>query len=276
MSIKGKIKKLIEMSQHTKLIAIPQTVDSNRLLSGKSALIVGGTSGIGLAMAGEFMKHGCEVVIAGRSSNKIEKAIESIGEELHGIIIDITLPSLFDDKIIEAIELLSNKRIDILVNCAGIRTESLFGQCSEGEFDKVLSTNVKGMYMMCQSVAKYMIDNKIHGHILNVSSSAAMRPAQTPYQISKWAVRGMTLGLADALFPYGIIVNGIAPGPTATEMLNMSDGKDIGNSAFQLGRYEIPREISQLAVFMVSPLGDVIVGDTLYACGGSGIISLHK
>ena len=259
-----------------KTIAIPETVNSNKLLDGKTALIIGGTSGIGLSMAEEFLKHGCEVIIAGRSNDRLKEAINRIDCRLKGVVIDIRDIASFDDKIDECRQNTLQKKIDILVNCAGVRSETTFFDCKEEDYNSVFSTNVKGVYFMCQAMGRYMIKNGIKGHILNVSSSSALRPAQTPYQISKWAIRGMTLGLADALFPFGIIVNGIAPGPTATPMLGISEEGNIYQPAFQLGRYELPREIAQLAVFLVSSLGNVVVGDTLYASGGSGVISMHK
>lgn len=123
-----------------------------------------------------------------------------------------------------------------------------------------------------------MIKNKIRGHILNVSSASALRPAWTPYQISKWGIRGFTLGLADTLLPFGIVVNAIGPGPTATHMLDgiVSEEGNLNSITCPAGRIATTEEIANLAVFMVSGMGDMIVGDTYYITGGSGIISLHK
>ena len=129
---------------------------------------------------------------------------------------------------------------------------------------------------MCQAVGKYMIENKIRGHILNVSSSSALRPAWTPYQMSKWAIRGFTMGLADTLLPYGIIVNAIAPGQVATSMLGKNETDSIDNRSTPIGRYAEPDEIANLATFMVSNMGEMIVGDTFYITGGSGTISYHR
>ena len=84
------------------------------------------------------------------------------------------------------------------------------------------------------------------------------------------------IGLADILLPYGIVVNAIAPGPVATPMLGRNEGDPIDNLSMVSGRYSMPCEIANLAVFMVSDMGDMIVGDTYYITGGSGIISLHR
>ena len=93
--------------------------------------------------------------------------------------------------------------------------------------------------------------------------------------MSKWAVRGMTVGFADILLPYGIVVNAIAPGPVATPMLGKQDDDSIDNPDMVGGRYAMPSEIASLAVFMVSDMGNLIVGDTYYMTGGSGLITLH-
>lgn len=121
-----------------------------------------------------------------------------------------------------------------------------------------------------------MIENHIKGHILDVTSLSALRPAWTPYQMSEWAVRGFTLGLADVFWLYGIIVNAIAPGLTATPMLGNDKVESLYLGQCPAGRYAHPTEIGFLAVLMVSDLGNMIVGDTFYMTGGSGTISLHK
>ena len=121
-----------------------------------------------------------------------------------------------------------------------------------------------------------MIDNKIQGHILNISSSSALRPAWTPYQMSKWSIRGFTQGLADTLLPYGIVVNAIGPGQTATKMLGMEENDSIYNATNPVGRYAMPEEIANLALLMVGKTGDLIIGETFYITGGSGSISMHR
>ena len=180
------------------------------------------------------------------------------------------------EKVRLAAKMSSTGKIDILVNSAGLVSHHDFFYMSEKEYDSIMDVNAKGTYFMSQAVGKYMIENKIKGHILNVTSSSALRPAWTPYQMSKWAVRGLTLGLADALLPHGIVVNPIAPGPVATPMLGKFEGDSIYNETSPSGRYAMPEEIAQLAVFMVSDMGNLIVGDTFYMTGGSGTITLHN
>lgn len=122
-----------------------------------------------------------------------------------------------------------------------------------------------------------MIRNNVRGgHILNVSSSSALRPAWSPYEMSKWTIKGFIKGLADTLIPHGIIVNAIAPGQTATPMIGVDPNGDIDAPGIPIERYGSPQEIAHLATILVSSYGDLVVGDTLYATGGSGVISLHR
>ena len=117
-----------------------------------------------------------------------------------------------------------------------------------------------------------MKENNIRGNILNIASSSSLRPAISAYTLSKWGVKGLTLGLAKALASEGITVNGLAPGPTATPMLK-TDGNNITNNKIPLGRYIMPEEISNMAVFLVSEMGRSIIGDIVYMTGGAGVVT---
>lgn len=277
MSIIDKIKNLVYLLRTKERIPVPRLVNEEQFLEGKSALITGGSSGIGKAIAEEFLKRGCYVVVAGTNRDKLEKAIVDFeNEHVASVVLDLKNVSSFTEKVDDVIQLCPNHKIDILVNCAGINSAEPFLEVQENSFDDVINVNVKGTYFMSQVVAKHMIQRKIKGHILNLSSASSLRPASQPYSISKWAVTGMTKGLADVLVKYGITVNAIAPGPTATPMLGKKENGDINNPVTPIGRYALPEEIARLAAFMVSDMGDLIIGDTFYMTGGSGTISLHR
>jgi NAD(P)-dependent dehydrogenase (short-subunit alcohol dehydrogenase family) len=136
-----------------------------------------------------------------------------------------------------------------------------------------MNTNLKAIYFLCQTIANHMINKNIKGHILNISSSSSMRPSWGPYQLSKRALNGLTLGFAQRLAPNGITVNGIAPGVTATPMMN--GVLEEGNLSYPnpLRRASSPEEIANLAVFLASDLGNSVVGDTVMMTGGSGNLS---
>ena len=254
------------------------SITQNELLKNKTALVTGGTSGIGLEITKAFLRSGASVVFTGRNKEKINKILDSVVTDepsfngrLHGILMDNTDVSSFEAKISEVLSLIGGK-LDVLVNNAGILGGG-FGTSSESEFDKVLDTNLKGAFFLSQIVARHMKANSIRGNILNIASSSSLRPANSAYTLSKWGIRGLTLGMAKSLIPYGIVVNGIAPGPTKTPMLMDEKETNIANDNSPLERYVMPEEIANMAVIMVSDMGRSIVGDIVYMTGGAGIIT---
>lgn len=275
--IKNIIHGILKLVKEKEMYPIPKVMNRDKILEGKVALITGGSGGIGFAIAKSFVESGCKVIITGTNEEKLKENCKKLGGVNSKYMVwNILETKNIPNKLEEALEKFEEKRIDILVNSAGIVAKHSFREITEKEYDTIMDTNAKGTFFMSQAVGEYMIKNKIKGHILNVTSSSALRPAWTPYQMSKWAVRGFTLGLADVLLPYGIIVNAIAPGPVATPMLDKKEGESIYNESSPSGRYAIPSEIAELAVFMVSDLGNLIVGDTFYITGGSGTISYHN
>ena len=277
MSIKSKVKKLIRKILPPKKEILPIIVPTQNqdLLKGKIALITGGSSGIGLAIAKAFVSCGAKVIIAGTNEGKLSNALKQVEHNACSLVLNILDVDGIPEKIAQAVQMFDEKRIDILVNSAGAHHKLSFDNMTEDEFDTIMDTNVKGTFFVCQAMAKYMKQNGIKGHILNLSSSSALRPAWGPYQMSKWAIRGFTLGLAEQLQPYGIVVNAIAPGQTATPMLGKTASGDLYNDYALAGRYITPEEVANLAVFMVSDMGNMVIGDTFYITGGSGTVSLE-
>lgn len=250
----------------------------SEMLNGRSALITGGTSGIGYEIAKAFVNAGATCVITGRNSEKLNKACCQIEAEtkktscIFGVVLDNTDVSSMNEKFKQVLSTIPSHTIDILVNNAGVVGGEI-KDCDEEKYDLILDTNLKGVFFLSQITARYMRDNKIEGNILNIGSSSSLRPATSAYTISKNAIYGFTKGLAKVLSPYGITVNGIAPGPTATPML-MPDGIKE-NIAFPnpLGRFDLPGEIANMAVFLTSPMGRSIVGDMIFMTGGSGVVT---
>ncbi len=141
---------------------------------------------------------------------------------------------------------------------------------TEEEYDKVMDTNLKGAFFLSQMAGKYFVENKIRGNILNIASASSLRPADSAYTLSKWGLRALTLGLAKSLGEYGITVNGIAPGPTATPMMIKGDNANMALERIPLGRYIMPEEIANMGVTLVSEMGRSIMGDIVYMTGGAG------
>ncbi len=244
------------------------------LLKNRVALITGGTSGIGYAIANCFIKNGAIVVITGRNEIKIDEAVKELKEEnnnavVYGFKLDNSKIEVMENKFQNILNNIDGYKIDILVNNAGIINKTSFWNATEEDFDNVINTNLKGTYFLTKIVSKYMLDNKIEGNILNVSSSSAVRPALTSYQIAKWGIRAFTKGLAKELSSKNIVVNCIAPGPTATDMLLEGDD-NINRPSSPAGRYATPEEIASLSVVLVSNLARIVNGDMLMATGGCG------
>lgn len=277
MGIKNKLKKggnaAIKLFKSKNVVPIYLRKDGNKMLDGKTALITGGASGIGFGIAKAFIEAGSKVIIAGRNEEKLRKACEKLGNNAKFAVIDVSKISIISDKIEEASKLFNpNGQIDILVNSAGTHGNQHFIDVTEDTFDSVIDINLKGTYFMCQKMGKYMIDHKIKGHILNISSASALRPAWTPYEISKWGVCGMTKGIAGALIKHGIVVNAIGPGPVATEMLGRDENDTLYMQENPSKRYAVSDEIGQMAVYLASDFCNLVVGDTLYMTGGTGIV----
>lgn len=144
---------------------------------------------------------------------------------------------------------------------------------TEQEYNTIMDTNLKGAVFLSKLIGNYMKEANINGNILNIASSSSFRPAASAYTISKWGIRGLTLGLAKSLIPYGIVVNGIAPGPTATPMLLKGENDNLAFDLNPLGRFALPEEIANMAVFLTSDMGRTIVGDIICMTGGAGLIT---
>lgn len=274
--LKKILKKIANYFIKRETIPIYKPLNCNSLLQNKIVMITGGTGGIGSAIAKNVIDCGGKVIICAKNEKKMNDVINQLGENAKGFKIDLSNVENINNDVINAVKLFPENRIDILVNSAGIHGDNNFFNETVENFQNVIDINLKATYFISQTVAKIMIENNIKGHILNVSSSSALRPASTPYQISKWAINGLTKGLADILLPYGIVVNAIAPGPTSTPMVRDTNDTNLYYENQPSHRYATTEEIANLAIFMISDLGNMIIGDTFYITGGSGTISYHR
>lgn len=282
--IKRLIKKFLKLivKPFQKVSYIDNYIYNGNLLKGRTALITGGTSGIGLAIAKSFLLNGCDVIITGRNQKKLDDALAQLRKNLNdnerkiiGVVFDISdvkkIQKNFDD-------ILSNGvgKIDILVNNAGIIKGENIGNTEIDDYELCLKTNLEGTYFLSQTFFNYLKNNKFKGNILNICSSSSMRPAVKPYTLTKWGLKSLTIGMAKKFIEYGIVVNGIAPGPTYTPMLvgDTVKEKNIKLDSNPTGRYATPEEIANGALFLVSDMGKMIVGDIIYMTGGAGITTV--
>ena len=269
-------KSAISVLKFKRVEPIVHPTDNENMLKGKTALIIGGSGGIGFAIAKSFVESGCQVIISGTNEKKLQDCCNKLGNNSKYVVMNLLNVKEIREGIKSAVKLFG--KIDILVNSAGIHSTAMisdFLDVTEEEYDSILGINLKGTYFVCQEISNYMIENKIKGHILNISSSVALEPAWSPYRLSKWGVKGFTAGLAQKLIQYGIVVNAIAPGSTATSMLGVKEGDSIYTDDNPVGRFIMPDEVASYAKMMVSDLGNMVVGDTLYISGGRGTIDVR-
>lgn len=283
MTFQNKIKKGLKMLLRTpeiKVVSQIVTLAPNELLKGRTALITGGTSGIGLEIAKAYVKAGAFVVVTGRDEDKLKFSCDSINKLSNNSCVGIQMDNMkvveFEDKINTILQIIGNRKIDILVNNAGILTYDTVATENIDQYDRVLDTNLKAPFFLSRIVSRYMIENGIHGNILNIASSSSLRPAISAYTLSKWGLRGFTSGLAKMLAPYHITVNGLAPGQTLTPMVkNKMEKENISHDNVPLGRFILPEEIANMAVVLVSGMGKAILGDIVYMTGGAGNLTFE-
>ena len=267
MEVKNGIHRILKKMKKVVKEPVYIPVLEGKILSGKTILITGATGGIGRAIAKRCVENGAVVIIAGRSQEKVSTIVDSLNNTIP-FIVDIQNTERMKQAFLELVED-KKLKIDTLINCAGLQAGGIFGNTDLAGFDKTINTNLKGTYFLSQIFSNYLIENDIKGNILNISSVSGCRPAISPYMVSKWGITGLTEGMAKKLIKYGIVVNGIAPGPVTTEMIGL-DGSNLDYDKAPAGRYSDTIEIANLAVYMISSMGRMIVGDTVYISGGCG------
>ena len=267
--IKTKIKKIIATKEY---VPISHPVSASEEFEGKVALISGGSGGIGLAIAKSLQESGCTVVIAGTNEKKLASLKSETG--LDTIVMNYSKPESFGEVIQEVVS--RHYKLDIFISSAGVHTENVdFWAMNPDEFDRVMDINLKGVFFACQAVGKYMKDNHVKGSILLVSSSRGSEPAFSPYEISKWGLKGLTEGLGKMLIPYGINVNAIAPGSTATGLIGFKEGDSITSNENGMNRLIMPGEVATLAKLLVSDAGKMIDGEVVHISGGRGTFDIR-
>lgn len=269
--MKKLIKKIIRVMKRKEYIPIVSEIKDADLLKNKVAFISGGSGGIGSAIAKKFINAGCKVIISGTSEKKLMAISSKLGNNCKYVILNLNNINDYEKVLEESVKIFG--KIDILVNSAGIHTTrkgAEFLNFKVSEFEDIIDINLKSVYFLSQKFANYFIENNIKGHILMISSSTCFEPAWSPYRISKWGIRGLTSGMAQELIKYGIVVNAIAPGSTATSMLDYEDGDSIYTEENTNNRYIMPEEVANIALLLVGDTGNMIVGETILASGGRG------
>jgi 3-oxoacyl-[acyl-carrier protein] reductase len=245
------------------------------MIHGTRAIVTGASRGIGFSIAKRLAEQGVTVVITGRDPESLAEAKKAIGERAIPLVWDASSILLADKKIEEAARLMGG--LDILVNNAGIfakRSEwnknSLL-ETTPDEWRAVMSTNTDGLFFTMQAAVKYMLKNKVEGNILNITSVAGYEPVYGAYGASKAASVALTRGWGKMFASDKITINGIAPGPVATEMNNWHDGDPLEHSRIPYGRFALCDEIAELALYMLDEKAKMLCGETVVFDGGYSI-----
>jgi 3-oxoacyl-[acyl-carrier protein] reductase len=233
-------------------------------LTGRTALVTGGASGIGRAIAEAFVAAGAQVVVLDHDAAAVERTARSIGA-VGGVAADVTDERLVQQAVAAAEQLLG--RIDVLVNSAGILTQSPLAEMSLEQWQQTIDVDLTGVFLMCRHVVPGMV-SRGYGRIINIASQLAIKggTSLTHYCAAKAGVLGLTKALALEVARDGVLVNAIAPGPIETPLVGgiSEDWKRAKRAELPLGRFGRPEEVAPTAVLLAgSPGGDLFVGQTL-------------
>jgi NAD(P)-dependent dehydrogenase (short-subunit alcohol dehydrogenase family) len=251
-------------------------MDGSKRFLGRNAVVIGGNSGIGLAVAREFAREGARVLISGRDSVTLQAAAEAIGFGALARCSDVRslreISSLFA-------EIRANlARIDVLFLNAGIGVARQIEQVSEGEWDNVLDTNVKGVFF-CVKAALPLMDR---GSAVVLTGSIAARlgePTGSIYAASKAALRALGRSFAAELVDRGIRVNVVSPGPVETPLFDRVEGVESTEvpamrqsmiDRAPMKRLGLPKEVAAAVLFLCSDAASYITGIDLIVAGGRG------
>jgi 3-oxoacyl-[acyl-carrier protein] reductase len=236
-------------------------------LEGRTALVTGGSRGIGRAIAAELARGGAQVVIGYRSGGD---EAQEVATEIGGRAVqaDVSDPDAARSLIEEAGE------VDILVNNAGVTRDGLLARMSDEDWDVVIDTNLRGTFNTCRAVTRGMMRRR-SGAIVNVSSIVGVHgnPGQTNYSASKAGIIGFTKALARELGSRGVRANVVAPGYISTRLTNElpDELKDEMLANTPLGRFGDPEDVAGAVRFLCSDAAAFVTGEVLLVDGGLGI-----
>ena len=243
-----------------------------KTLAGKVAIVTGGNRGIGLAIARLLAEDGASVVVSGRDAARLEAAVkelESLGAPAMAVAADAAKRE-DADRLVEATRERFG-RIDVLVNNAGITRDQLLVRMKDDDWDQVLDTNLRGVFLMTRAVGKVMMRQK-SGRIINIASAAGAmgNPGQVNYSAAKAGVIGLTKAAGRELAHWNILVNAVAPGLIETDMAASipAEAREVMLQQVPLKRIGQGREVAEVVRFLAGDGASYITGQTIHVNGG--------
>ncbi len=240
------------------------------MLNGRTAVITGGSRGIGAAIAKKFASLGANIAIIDYGNPEIaeatRKSLEEMGVKAVAYLCDVTDGEKCKEVVKSILDELGG--IDILVNNAGITRDNLLVMMEESDFDAVINTNLKGCFNMIKACGRTFIKKK-YGKIINISSISGLigLPGQANYSASKAGVIGLTKAVAKELAVKNVCCNAIAPGFIMTDMT-----KDLDTEAYlasiPMKKLGTPEDVAKAAAFLASDMSDYITGEVIRVDGG--------
>jgi len=247
-------------------------VSEGKTLAGKVAIVTGGTRGIGFAIARLLAEDGASVVVSGRDAARLEAAVkelESLGAPAMAVAADAAKRE-DADRLVEATRERFG-RIDVLVNNAGITRDQLLVRMKDDDWDQVLDTNLRGVFLMTRAVGKVMMRQK-SGRIINIASTAGAmgNPGQVNYSAAKAGVIGLTKAAGRELAHWNILVNAVAPGLIETDMAASipAEAREAMLQQVPLKRIGQGREVAEVVRFLAGDGASYITGQTIHVNGG--------
>lgn len=249
-------------------------------MTGQVALITGGGSGIGKAIAAAFIRQGAKVLIGSRTKQKIEDAVKELNLSVEstdgqdaaaGVSLDVASDESAEAAVNEAVDVFG--RLDVVVNSAGIMCKKPTFELSAEEFNNLFNIHVTGA-LRCSQAAGHLMREQHSGCIINIASISSFVDLVevAAYAAAKSAMMGLTRSLANEWAKYGIRTNGIAPGFIPTEInRKMIEGTDRGRRILEhtpMGRFGTSDEIAGAAVYLASPAASFVNGHTILVDGG--------
>ena len=245
-------------------------------LTGRTALVTGGSKGLGLAMARALAVAGADVAIASRTRADLDAAAAELAATRRRIL-PVPADVADEDSIGAMVRtvLAELGRIDVLVNSAGIEGQGAVVDMPADHWDRVLDVNLRGPMLCCKHVGPHMIERR-KGKVINVASVLATRVSRylSPYSASKGGLVQLTRSLALEWIRHGIQVNALCPGyfltPMNEEFFSTDEGRQLVDK-LPIRRLGDPREIEGAAVFLASDASSFVTGATLYVDGGHSL-----